>query len=284
MMKITKDRFKYCLDLYVIRDKDCYGYCCKTGTGLIDKIKIAKRAGFDMVEIWHKDVIKYIDQVGPIEKLSEEISKIGVTIPSYKFMQYMEDVDVIEMASKLGCNSCVVKIMPDNDNSLFTEVQMIERYNTLLDFSSKLNIRPSLEFMSLAKSYNSINLALDIIDKIDHPLKSIVLDTWHLWRNDDFKFSNCPFERVDHNIVSVVHFTDARREVPRCEQRDSDRKMPGEGLLDLHLFCDKLNSIGFEGVLSLNVYDKSLWDEDQLKVAERGFQSMHDISMGYKLK
>lgn len=260
--------------MYVIRDPDCYGCCCKTGKKLLDKIKISNEAGFSLVEIWHKDVLKFIEEVGPIEYLKEYIAELGMEVPSYKFMQSMEQTDVIKMASKLGAKSCVVKLLADEETVIPTQQQLIDRYNRLLDVSDKLNVTPSLEFMALAKAFNSLDDVCDVLEKINHPNASMVLDTWHLWRNDDASFTNCPFRRINPKFVSVVHYTDARKDVPQQQQRDGDRKMPEQGVLDLPLFSQRLRDIGFSGVLSLNVYDRSLWQQDPLTVATSGFYAM----------
>ena len=108
--------FNFCLDLYVIRDKNCIGYCCSDGRNLIPKIKIAKEAGYSGVELWHKDIIKFTNDVGPIEKLKEEIEKLGLVVPSYKVMEEWNDYEVLKLASILGAKSCVVKLISDNYN------------------------------------------------------------------------------------------------------------------------------------------------------------------------
>lgn len=274
--------FKFCLDLYVIRDKDCFGHCCSDGRSLIPKIKIAKEAGYSGVELWHKDIIKFISDVGPIEQLKEEIEKLGLVIPSYKVMEEWDDYNTLKFASILGAKSCVVKLVNDNFNGEKPSLhEMKKRYEHLLYKAESYNVKPSLEFMSLAKCYNNINDAIDIMESINHSQKSIVLDTWHLWRNDDKDFSNCPFERINPKNISVVHYTDACKDIPRNEQTDGDRRMPNQGILNLKKFSNKLTNIGFNGWLSLNVYDKSLWNENSLKVASRGLFSMKETCQSF---
>jgi NAD(P)-dependent dehydrogenase (short-subunit alcohol dehydrogenase family) len=150
----------------------------------------------------------------------------------------------------------------------------VQQYNKVVARADALDINPSLEFMSLAKYYNNIEDVCNLLKLIDHPRSSLVLDTWHLWRNDSATFDNCPFHKINSQWISVVHYTDARKDLPREEQKDDARKIPGEGILDLSGFCNRLRSIDFCGWLSLNVYDRTLWDEDPLEVASRGIFSM----------
>lgn len=274
-----KKNFNYCLDTYVIRDPKCFGHSIASGENLIKKINITKKAGFSAIELWHTDIIKYIECGNCVYKLKEQIQSLGMVVPSYKVMESWENIDVLKYASLLGAKSCVVKLLKDEYTGPCPSLnKIIEKYKNILDIGDKLNIKPSLEFMALAKYFNNINDACDVLEKIDHPKKSIVLDTWHLWRNDSCTFKNCPFDRIKPEWISVVHFTDASREIPREKQKDNSRRMPGEGVLDLSYFCKKLIDINFHGWLSLNVYDTKLWEEDSLKVATRGLYSMKRIA------
>jgi sugar phosphate isomerase/epimerase len=275
MIHLQKEKFKYCLDTYVIRDPNCYSCSVLNGKNLLKKIEIAKNAGFSGVELWHSDVKKYLDCGGSILDLKLYVESLNLSIPSYKVMNNWSHTEVLETAHSLGAKSCVVKLLGDEYKGEKPDKnKLIDQYYDLLKKYENYKVKPSIEFMSLAKYFNNINDVCEILESIDHPKKSLVLDTWHLWRNDCNTFKNCPFERIKPNWISVVHFTDARSDVPREKQKDGDRKMPGEGALNLNHFCDKLNNIGFSGWLSLNVYDIKLWEQDPLEVATKGFYSI----------
>ena len=270
-----KPPFLYCLDTYVIRDKDCFGRSCSSGKNLIPKLEIAKEAGYSGVELWHADIKQYLSEVGDIESLKTVLKSLGLSVPSYKVMDDWDQIEVLETAAALGATSCVVKLVKNEFNGTKPSLDsLVQQYNKLLARADALDINPSLEFMSLAKYYNNIEDVCNLLKLIDHPRSSLVLDTWHLWRNDSATFDNCPFHKINSQWISVVHYTDARKDLPREEQKDDARKIPGEGILDLSGFCNRLRSIDFCGWLSLNVYDRTLWDEDPLKVASRGLYAM----------
>lgn len=284
MLHITNKRkiFKYCLDLYVIRDKNCIGFCCSHAENLLTKIKIAKKAGFTGIELWHKDVKNYIENVAPIEKLKEEIEKLELCVPSYKVMQNWGDYEPLKFAGAIGAESCVIKLFNEKYNGEKPKFNyMQEKYKILLEDAEKHQVKPSLEFMSLAKYYNNINETIDIIDGINHPLKSYVLDTWHLWRNDDRNFTNCPFERMNPADISVIHYTDTCRKTTREKQTDGHRRLPYEGILNLENFSKQLHKIGYCGWVSLNVYDQSLWNFDNLHIASKGYYLMNRSSQAH---
>lgn len=278
MLHVSENsRFNFCLDTYVIRDPECFGHSVSCGANLIKKLHIAKQAGYSAVELWHKDVEKYVAEVGSLESLRKHIESIGLILPSYKVVETWNQITPLKTAAEIGAQSCVVKIVHDDYTGTKPSLyEMTKKYELLLNESDKLNIRPSLEFMSLAKYYNTLEETCDILDAVDHPKASLVLDTWHIWRSSSLE--NCLLERVKPEWISVIHYTDARKDVPKYNQRDGDRKMPGEGVMDLTSFCNRLNSMNRKIWLSLNVYDKTLWHEDPLRVASRGLFAMKRTS------
>lgn len=264
-----------CLDTYVIRDKGCIGRSC-SGGNLPEKLEIAAKAGFRAVELWNPDIENYLAAGGKIHLLRQRLADLGLSVPSYKVVEEWNDLHAMERAAELGAESCVVKVVRDQYVGAKPSLNsMVDGYSKLLEKGDSLRIRPSLEFMALAPYFNSIDSVCDILELTDHPKASMVLDTWHLWRKDDAQFSSFPLHRIRPEWISVVHFTDARKDIPQGQQQDGDRKMPGEGCLNLSAFLNLLKRIGFGGYLSLNVYDQSLWHENPLRVATRGHYSMH---------
>lgn len=272
--KPTHLSFRYCLDLYVIRDKNCIGYCCQSPSSLADKLKIAFEAGYEGVELWHRDVKGYCEKHG-VDQLRELLRQYKLTVPSYKVIEHWPDTEPMKLAAQIGAKSCIVKTIRDQyTGPKPTLEEMTKSYRELLEIGDELNIDPALEFMVLAPAYNNLEETIELVNSASHPRAKYVLDTWHLWRNDNAQFENLPTEKIDASQISVVHFTDARNDVPRENQVDGDRKMPGDGLLNLSRFCTILKDKRFNGWLSLNVYDRSLWDLDPMQVATEGYYKM----------
>lgn len=281
-----------CLDTYVIRDPNCVGYCCKGGN-LEDKIDIAIEAGYRAVELWHPDIVKFKDAGGSLSGLRAKMTAAGVRIPSMKVIQNTFTANDHERAMSeyhpmlmdafhLGVESVVVKIVNDQHRGPVPDrKEMAKRYLRLIEFCMNCGVKASLEFMSLAPHYNSLEKAVELVKDVGHPDGRLVLDTFHLWRNGDANFDS--FARsveaagLKGDMVSVVHFTDASKTVPQHKQTDGDRKMPGDGLLNLQRFATILGGIGFGGFVSLNVYDKSLWSKNLLEVATDGLYRMNRI-------
>lgn len=269
----------FCLDTYVIRDKGCIGYCCQNPKTLKDKIQIAIEAGYDAVELWHKDVQGYFEQHQSFDEL-KDLMRDKLFVASYKVLegwfegQPKNHLEVLEMASAIEARTCVVKLVGDSKEFRHEPVSYyVDKYKELLSLCKKYRTKPALEFMCLANTMNSIDKIYDILTETQGWL---VLDTWHLWRNDNSNFTHFKesIDRLNKEWVSVIHFTDARKDIPRERQVDGDRKLPKYGCLDLPSFCQSLDTLGFKGTYSLNVYDQSLWNQDPLKVATEGLMLM----------
>jgi len=267
-----KRQFSICLDTYVIRDKDCIGYSCKKDN-LDEKIAIAIEAGYSGVELWHPDVIKFKQARGSLNSLPK------CRVPSYKVLSNIftskfnpeECSRLLEDAQTVGAKSVVVKLIDDNYRGAIPNLNDVcTQYDLLLKLCEKFNIRPSLEFMSLSRGFNTLESICEILKRVDNPRAALVLDTFHLWRKGDRNFSTIDFSMVRPEWVSVVHFTDTSKVIPQHQQGDGHRKLPGEGLLNLSRFLSLLGGINYTGVLSLNVYDRSLWDRPPMEVAIDG--------------
>jgi len=268
-----KTKETLCLDLYVIRDKDCYGYCCSDPLNLEKKLKIASQAGYVAVELWHKDVAGFIEKKG-LDYLLKVLEDNKLFVASYKVISHWfegdDDVSVLKTAASVNSRCCVTKLISDEYKGEKKELSWyVQRYQELLDVAAPLNISPSIEYMAMSPFMNKITDVYDILEKVNHPLTSLVLDTWHLWRYDDANFTHYEktLSRLNPEWVGVIHFTDTSKEVPQNQQRDNHRRLPTTGLLNLHKFCQITPK---NNIYSLNVYDQSLWNQDPLQVAVKG--------------
>ena len=280
MLHLNKENYdnKFCLDTYVIRDKNCIGYCCSSPEKLEEKLKIAAFSNFKYVELWHKDVFNYINKYG-CDSLLNLLNKFNLKVSSYKVLENWfegnSSLEVIEYAAKIKSNNLVVKLLSDTNENPIAEIDWyVKRYLELIKICEKYKLYPCLEFMCLAKTMNNIDFVYEILKRTNHPYCSLVLDTWHLWRNDNENFDK--FEKTLFNLnktwVKIIHFTDARKDIPREIQKDGDRKMPNEGLLNLTKFCNLLKLKEIKTTYSLNVYDKSLWNQNLYEVAKKSFE------------
>jgi 2-keto-myo-inositol isomerase len=54
--------------------------------------------------------------------------------------------------------------------------------------------------------------------------------------------------------------------------------MPGDGVVDLKHVIANLRQVGYQGMLSLELFNKTLWAHDPEEVARKGLERMQTIA------
>ena len=82
---------------------------------------------------------------------------------------------------------------------------------------------------------------------------------------------------LNGNLIDVFHMNDYPDNKPREEQGDADRVYPGDGVAPMHQILTDLKNMGGEKVLSLELFNRSYWEEDPLFVARTGLAKMKSL-------
>ena len=63
-------------------------------------------------------------------------------------------------------------------------------------------------------------------------------------------------------------------EIPREKINDADRVYPGDGIAPVAKILSTVFESGFDGVLSLELFNRTYWQQDPNVVAAKGLASM----------
>ena len=74
--------------------------------------------------------------------------------------------------------------------------------------------------------------------------------------------------------MHVLHMNDYPAQPPRAQINDAARVFPGDGVAPLSLVLRTLHEGGFDGFLSLEVFNRDYWRQDAHLVARTGIQKM----------
>jgi sugar phosphate isomerase/epimerase len=94
-----------------------------------------------------------------------------------------------------------------------------------------------------------------------------VLDTFHMYRGGSMYEGVKLLRGV---AFAVCHFNDVPASPPQFELSDSDRIMPGDGILPLVPLVRDLLAGGFRGPFSLEIFNKGYWERDPMETAREG--------------
>lgn len=267
--------------------------CLNTSTirpaPLKDKIRIAREAGFDGIELWINELEEHERSGGDLKDLGQEIRDNGLSIPNviglWESMP-MEDAAFIEslvatrsrmrMAAQVGSQH--VAAIPAPDREGFDLKTGARRYRELLRIGrEEFNITVACEFVGFLKGVNRLGQAAAIAIDADDPGACLIADTFHLHRGGS------GFEGLAHvngAFIAVFHWNDAPASPPAGEQKDEHRVLPGDGVLPLARALEILKAIGYKGPLSLELFNRDLWKRDSLETARLGMAKMRECVAG----
>jgi sugar phosphate isomerase/epimerase len=249
--------FRYCLNASTIR-----------GTPVARQIEVAALAGYGAIELWFDDVDAHVAAGGTIAELRAMLDARGLVVPTVIYLGGWLDCGVrLEQAAQMGSNHVIAcPAMGRADVA-----QGARHYRELLELPGA---RAAMEFLGFVEQYNTIESALEVVERAGHPDGTVVIDTFHIFRGGG---SVEGLAKLRGGQVAVAHFNDTPAQPSREQQHDKDRVWPGEGHLDLRRYLDLLQQIGFHGWLSLELFREDLWARDPLEVASTGLEKMRAV-------
>jgi 2-keto-myo-inositol isomerase len=262
--------------------------CLNTSTiqprPLREKIEVAARAGYDMVELWCRDVEEYRREGGSLAALRAHLGHAGLRVPSMIALTDWADADDatfahwlrqaaerMETAAALDCPHLVAS--PPFRQTVDLGV-VGARYAELLALGRRIGVLPAMEFLGFVPQIRDIRTCLEVVARANDPDASVVLDPFHIFRGGG---SFDEVRLVPGYAIAICHFNDAPGDKPREAQTDADRVLPGDGTLPLGEMLRSLRAVGYHGPLSLELFHRGLWERDPLEVAQEGLRKMRAV-------
>jgi len=250
---------------------------------LLEKIRIAAEAGYSGIELWAVDLYEHVGRGGEISDVEKTLADRGLSVPCLiavrnwgesRGWEHKLALDEarrrMELAARLGAP--LVVCTPPMEEPGFDRLH--EGYAELLEIGREAGTRAVLEYISFFASLNNLPDAATVLDRCGDPDGTLVIDAFHNWNSrtalDDLRA--LPRERIAH-----YHIDDAAPDKPSGTQKDPDRVMPGDGPIDLEGELSILREKGYEGWVSLELFNEELWRQDPLEVAKRGFDRLQAL-------
>jgi sugar phosphate isomerase/epimerase len=175
-------------------------------------------------------------------------------------------------AAAIHCPKMMTWIMPSSDTPA-DELRRLykERFTACAKVMARHNVRLALEFigpLNLRKMYRHefiwrMNDMLAFAKECG-PNVGLQLDSWH-WHHAGATTQDIIAAGKDR--IVHIHFNDAPN-LPPDQIRDDERLFPGDGVINLTGFLQALQTIGYTGGLSVEVFGagKKMTPEDAAKV------------------
>ncbi len=251
-------------------------------------IKAASAAGFDYVEIWAAKLREYLKSHTPddLKKLFEEHNLEPYSINSIEHITFRtpqdyaaikaETEELANIALQLGCPYIVVVPgkLPENVNEERIIEESVEVLTELGELAEKYNVSLAFEFLGQTDcSVQTLDLAKKIVELVNRQNIGLVIDTFHFYAgNSTFE----AIETLDPNKLFIFHINDAEN-LPKETLTDAHRLYPGTGILPIKEIKARFDQIGYDKMVSIEIFRPEYWNEDPFEVARKAKEATEKV-------
>ena len=204
--------FKLCLNASTIMTTD-----------IMTQIDVAQTSGFEAIELWFDHIDAFVNEGrGSVTDVRKALDDNGLAVPTCIYLGDWFDsegdafIDAwdeikrrIEIAAVVGA-SHVIAGPPSGTASYDTGAA---RYRELLELGNQFGVKPAMEFLGFVGQLNTIEDAMQIMDKSRRNDATTVLDPFHIFRGGGDLES---ISKLTGSQIAVSHFDDVPAEHGSC--------------------------------------------------------------------
>lgn len=251
-------------------------------------IKAASEAGYDLIEIWAAKLRKFLEtkSAEELKNLLQEYNLQPYSINSIEHITFRspEDYETIkaecrelsEIAGKIGAPFVVVVPgkLPENSTKEEIMEESVKVLNELGDFAENHGVSLAFEFLGQTDcSVQTLDFCKEIVEKVNRKNIGLVIDTFH------FYAGNSSFEAIENlnpEKLFIFHINDAEN-LPKENLTDAHRLYPGEGILPIKEIKAKFDEIGYDRMVSIEIFRPEYWEQDPFEVARKARRATIDV-------
>jgi sugar phosphate isomerase/epimerase len=267
--------FRYCFNTSTIRGQKL---------PLPEEVEIAARAGYQALEPWIGEIETYVRQGGSLPDLKKRIADLGMTVESaIGFAEWIVDDDArrtkgleqarrdMDLVQQIGGTRIAAPPAGATDVFDMDYLKAAERYRALLTIGDHIGVVPQVEVWGFSKTLNRLGQTLLVAVESGHPQACVLPDVYHLYKGgSDF----AGLDLVSGKAMHVFHMNDYPATPPRQTIGDGDRVYPGDGVAPINDIIQTLRDVDFNGYLSIELFNKTYWQQDPLEVARQALAKM----------
>ncbi len=252
-------------------------------------IRAAGAAGFDLVELWASKLRTYLEThaIADLRALLTENNVEPYSINSIEHITFRtpEDYESIKsqcgelsaIAGQIACPYIVVvpgKTPPGGATKQEIVDESVRVLNELADIAEPYGVSLAFEFLGQADcSVQTLDLCNEIVEKVDRKSVGNVIDTFH------FYAGNSSYEAIESmrpEKLFIFHINDAEN-LPKEELTDAHRLYPGTGILPIREIKERFDKIGYDRMVSIEIFRPEYWDLDPFEVAKKAKAATEEV-------
>jgi 4-hydroxyphenylpyruvate dioxygenase len=253
---------------------------CLSGT-LNEKLEAIAAARFKGVEIFENDLLSFD---GLPAEIGREIKRFGLEAVTFQPFRDFEGTPEpqrakvfsraerkFDLMAQLGCDLLMVcsNVSPD---SLGGIDRAAADFRELGDRAAKRGFRVAFEALAWGHHINDYRDSWEVVRRADHPAVGLVLDSFHvLARGTELN----AIRAIPRDRIFLVQIADAPKlEMDYLSWSRHYRCFPGQGDLPIGAFMDALQTTGFDGLISLEIFSDRFRAGSARSVAIDGQRSL----------
>jgi 2-keto-myo-inositol isomerase len=265
---------------------------------LVNDLRLADKYGFEYIEFRLDKIEEYLrshsiqDLIKKLEILTVKPHALNAikNINMMSAAQTLETEKRLEWACAMGQqlrSPCIV-LVPTMDD------QLCNNYSREMIFEDCIAVLQ--RFASVAEVYQ-VGVALEpvgsknsairnvedawaIIDTVDRHNIGLVLDTFNM-----FMFDGCrdlsSLAKINPEKIFVVHVADSE-DLPISTLGQNNRVWPGDGVVPIGKIISILQDIGYEGVISIELFREEYWKMEPDLVVKKSKAIIERVVPGWR--
>lgn len=270
---MNKMNERFCLNTATIR-----------GTPLDVQLRLAHEAGFRQIGLWVNDVEEAVAGGRSLSELKAQLDSCGLRVAEFCFLGGWQDAEgarakevlnrchhVCNLARALGCGTVVA--VPALGPGWLEGAA--DRFRKVCRAAAEYGVRIALEFPGIAAEVRDLRTARALVAAAACPNGGLVIDTFHFFLGGS---TVADFDGMTAAEIFLVHVSDAMN-LPFEELRipHDNRTFPGEGVIDFAPIFDRLERLGYDGAVSLEIWNRKLHQLNPAVVVMQGRDSLQSI-------
>jgi 2-keto-myo-inositol isomerase len=245
--------------------------------------EIAAKAGYQGFEPWIRKIEEYRKKGGSLADLKKRIADLGLSVEgAIGFADWVNDDEArrktgleqmkrdMDLVAQIGGKRIAAPPVGAT-NQPMDLLKVAERYRVVLEAGRQAGVVPQLELWGRSKTLSRMGEVAFVLVEAAHPDACTILDVFHVYRGgSDF----AGLRMFNADAMHVFHMNDYPANPFREKATDADRVYPGDGVAPLAQILRDLKQIGFRGFLSLELFNKTYYQQDPLVVARTGLEKM----------
>jgi 4-hydroxyphenylpyruvate dioxygenase len=253
---------------------------CLSGT-LNEKLEAIAAARFKGVEIFENDLLSFDGTPAQVGRRIKDLGLAAVTFQPFRDFEGMPEPlrakafsraeRKFDLMGELGCDLLMIcsNVSPDAIGGID---RAAADFRALGERAAKRGVRVAFEALAWGRHINDYRDAWEVVRRADHPAVGLVLDSFHiLARGTDLN----AMRAIPQERIFLVQVADAPKlNMDYLSWSRHYRCFPGQGELDIDAFMDALQVTGFDGLVSLEIFNDSFRAGSARYVAIDGQRSL----------